>query len=67
MTVGPHTLTNATATATDANGNTSEFSGAVAWPANTDGDGVPDSIWVDLGYPPVKMRDGRLRGAGRSA
>jgi hypothetical protein len=30
------------------------------WDVDNDGDGVPDSIWVDLGYPPVKMRDGRF-------
>ncbi|HVJ82416.1 MAG TPA: hypothetical protein VNC50_15215, partial [Planctomycetia bacterium] len=27
---------------------------------DTDGDGKPDSVWVDLGYPPYRMPDGSL-------
>ena len=30
------------------------------WDVNNDGDGVPDSIWVDLGMPVRSAADGRL-------
>ncbi len=30
------------------------------WDVDNDGDGVADSIWVDLGYPAMKAADGRL-------
>ncbi|QDU90174.1 hypothetical protein Pla175_35760 [Pirellulimonas nuda] len=30
------------------------------WDVDNDGDGVPDSIWVDLGDPVVSTEDGRL-------
>ena len=29
------------------------------WDVDNDGDGVPDSIWVDLGYPVMKDASGR--------
>jgi len=30
------------------------------WDIDNDGDGVRDSVWVDLGYPVMRQRDGRL-------
>ncbi len=30
------------------------------WDVDNDGDGVPDSVWVDLGMPVRKAKDGRL-------
>ncbi len=41
--LGAHLLPNLTATNTDADGNSSEFSAALAVPADADGDGLPDS------------------------
>ena len=34
-------------------------SGPLAWDVDNDGDGVPDSIWVDVGLPVVSLPDGR--------
>jgi len=34
--------------------------GTGQWDVDNDGDGVPDSIWVDLGMPPRATNDGRL-------
>lgn len=31
-----------------------------AWDVDNDGDGLPDGIWVDLGYPARSAPDGRL-------
>lgn len=54
---------------TDANGNTifdeqGVWSGTANianfdYPVDNDGDGRPDSVWVDLGFPPVLLPDGR--------
>ena len=30
------------------------------WDVDNDGDGIPDSIWIDVGYPVRAMPDGRL-------
>ena len=30
------------------------------WDVDNDGDGVPDSVWVDLGLPVQKTEDGRF-------
>ena len=30
------------------------------WDVDNDGDGVPDSVWIDLGYPVQSTADGRL-------
>ena len=34
--------------------------GAGQWDVDNDGDGVPDSVWVDLGMPVRATADGRL-------
>jgi hypothetical protein len=34
--------------------------GTYLWDVDNDGDGVPDSIWVDLGFPARSTKDGRL-------
>lgn len=34
--------------------------GLFGWDVDNDGDGVPDSIWVDLGFKVEEMPDGRL-------
>ncbi len=31
-----------------------------AWDVDNDGDGVPDSVWIDLGFPVRSTADGRL-------
>jgi hypothetical protein len=30
------------------------------WQVDNDGDGVPDSVWIDLGFPPQQAKDGTL-------
>ena len=30
------------------------------WDVDNDGDGRPDSVWIDLGYPVQSTADGRL-------
>jgi len=35
-------------------------SGTPPWDVDTDGDGIPDSIWVDLGMPVRSAKDGHL-------
>ena len=39
---------------------TRELTGHVSWDVDNDGDGVPDSVWVDLGMPVRTTADGRL-------
>jgi hypothetical protein len=36
------------------------FSGTFSYDVDNDGDGVPDSIWIDLGFPVQTTSDGRL-------
>jgi len=31
-----------------------------AWDVDTDGDGIPDAVWVDFGFPVRSLPDGRL-------
>jgi hypothetical protein len=40
---------------TDTNGNP-----IIPWDVDNDNDGIPDSIWLDLGYPVEATSDGRL-------
>lgn len=35
-------------------------SGQIAYDVDNDGDGIADSVWVDLGFPPQKDSSGRL-------
>jgi hypothetical protein len=30
------------------------------WDVDNDGDGIPDSVWIDLGFPTQTARDGRM-------
>ena len=30
------------------------------WDVDNDGEGIPDSIWVDVGFPPMMHKDGRI-------
>ena len=34
--------------------------GEIAYPVDNDGDGVPESVWLDLGFPPQRAEDGSL-------
>jgi len=41
-------------------GKTLQIGSNTAWDVDNDGDGVADSVWVDLGMPPRAAADGRL-------
>lgn len=43
----------------DIGGDWGSGSGGNLWDVDTDGDGIPDAIWVDLGFAPRSLPDGR--------
>ena len=34
--------------------------GKIVYPVDNDGDGTPESVWLDLGFPPQRAEDGTL-------
>jgi hypothetical protein len=42
----------------DTNSSSRQF--VIPWDVDNDGDGRPDSVWIDLGYPVQSTADGRL-------